>query len=221
MRKNKYFRCSKLSEAKLRQILRYFAMDLTATDCAQLSGVSVRSINSIYLRLRRRMAVECETSLPPSAVVPTDEPDPGQRVSVVLGASRKSMVFGLLQCGDKVYTRIVPDAVARPLQAAIRDKLSVAGLLAGQLGNGYEGVVDMAFNRYLRIKMDSDDRQSRTGHASVAESFWSFAKRRLAQFNGVPRHTFYLHLKETEFRFNHRRENLYAVLLSLLRAHPL
>jgi len=25
----------------------------------------------------------------------------------------------------------------------------------------------------------------------------------------VPKHTFYLHLKETEFRFNHRHDDLY------------
>lgn len=30
------------------------------------------------------------------------------------------------------------------------------------------------------------------------ESFWSYATRRLAKFNGVPRHTFNLHLNETE-----------------------
>ncbi|MDD5041054.1 MAG: IS1595 family transposase, partial [Candidatus Peribacteraceae bacterium] len=33
--------------------------------------------------------------------------------------------------------------------------------------------------------------------------------------------TFYLHLKECEFRFNHRHENLYNLLLSLFRKHPL
>ncbi|MFD1894620.1 IS1595 family transposase, partial [Ottowia beijingensis] len=33
--------------------------------------------------------------------------------------------------------------------------------------------------------------------------------------------TFYLHLKETEFRFNHRNQNLYKALLSLLRNNPL
>lgn len=53
------------------------------------------------------------------------------------------------------------------------------------------------------------------------ESFWSFAKRRLAKFNGVPEHTIYLHLKETEFRFNHRRDNLYHQILILLRLNPL
>jgi transposase len=53
------------------------------------------------------------------------------------------------------------------------------------------------------------------------ESFWSFAKRRLQQFNGVAKHTFYLHLKETEFRFNHRQTDLYQALLSLLKSNPL
>ncbi|MDE3023369.1 MAG: IS1595 family transposase, partial [Pseudomonadota bacterium] len=32
---------------------------------------------------------------------------------------------------------------------------------------------------------------------------------RLPRFNGIPEHTFYLHLKETGYRFNHRRDNLY------------
>lgn len=41
------------------------------------------------------------------------------------------------------------------------------------------------------------------------------------QFNGVPGHTFYLHLKETEYRFNHRRDNLYLEILKLLRLKPL
>ncbi|MEM9346517.1 MAG: IS1595 family transposase, partial [Planctomycetota bacterium] len=35
------------------------------------------------------------------------------------------------------------------------------------------------------------------------------------------RHTFYLHLKETEFRFNHRRDNLYLAVLKLLRENPI
>jgi hypothetical protein len=64
VQKNRYFRCSKLSEAKLRQILRYFAMDLTATDCAELSDASMRSISTIYLRVRKRMAEQCEKVWP-------------------------------------------------------------------------------------------------------------------------------------------------------------
>jgi transposase-like protein len=45
-------------------------------------------------------------------------------------------------------------------------------------------------------------------HVNGIECFWSFAKRRLTKFNGVSNESFILHLKECEFRFNHRGENL-------------
>ncbi|MED5510166.1 MAG: IS1595 family transposase, partial [Pseudomonadota bacterium] len=32
---------------------------------------------------------------------------------------------------------------------------------------------------------------------------------------------FYLHLKETEFRFNHRRDNVYKLMLKMLREKPI
>ena len=58
------------------------------------------------------------------------------------------------------------------------------------------------------------------GSSQIAD-FVADAKRRLAKFNGVAKHTFYLHLKETEFRFNHRRDNLYLEILKMLRLNPL
>jgi transposase-like protein len=44
------------------------------------------------------------------------------------------------------------------------------------------------------------------------------AKTRLVKFRGVRRSTFYLHLKECEFRFNHRAEDLYQLLLKITRS---
>jgi hypothetical protein len=37
----------------------------------------------------------------------------------------------------------------------------------------------------------------------------------------MPEHTSGLHLKECEFRFNHRHEDLNQIQLRLLREHPL
>ncbi|HXG84059.1 MAG TPA: IS1595 family transposase, partial [Pyrinomonadaceae bacterium] len=36
-----------------------------------------------------------------------------------------------------------------------------------------------------------------------------------------PRSTFYLHLKECEYRFNNRKQNLVGLLLKLLENNPL
>ena len=38
-------------------------------------------------------------------------------------------------------------------------------------------------------------------HVNGIESFWSYAKRRLAKFNGIASAKFVLHLKECKFRF--------------------
>jgi len=224
IQKNRYFRRSKLSEAKVRQILRYFAMDLTATDCAELSGVSVRSINTIYLRLRGRMAEQCEKVSPLGGELEADESYFGPRRVRGLrgrGAGRKTVVFGLLKRGESVYTEIVPDATKRTLQAIIRGKADIASIIHTDRWRGYDGLVDVGFDKHLRVNHGNNEFARGSVHVNGIESFWSYAKRRLVQFNGVPRHTFYLHLKETEFRFNHRHANLYKSLLSLLRNNPL
>jgi transposase-like protein len=46
-------------------------------------------------------------------------------------------------------------------------------------------------------------------------------KRRLAKFHGINDSTFYLHLKECEFRFNFRDSDIYKMLLKMFRDEPL
>ena len=70
---NHYQKCNKISERKFRQILRYFAQNFTASDTAQLTGISVRSINSIFLKPRKRIAQECEKQSPLEGVIELDE----------------------------------------------------------------------------------------------------------------------------------------------------
>jgi len=37
----------------------------------------------------------------------------------------------------------------------------------------------------------------------------------------VSKATFFLHLKECEFRFNYRNQNMYRVILKIIRKNPL
>ena len=223
IQKNRYFRHSKISEAKFRQLLRYFAMDLTATDCAELSGISIRSVHSIYQRIRQRLAEYCELVSPLGGELEADESyfDP-RRVRGLrgYGAGQKTVVFGPLKSGKNVYTEIVPNASKVVLQAIIRGKADIASVIHTDRWRGYDGLVDVGFDKHLRVNHDRNEFARGDIHVNGIESFWIYAKRRMVQFNGVPRHTFYWHLKETEFRFNHRHESLYHALLSLLRSSP-
>jgi transposase-like protein len=53
---NRYFRFSKMSEAQFRHLLRCFASDLTATRSAEVTELSVRSVNAIFMRMRKKIA---------------------------------------------------------------------------------------------------------------------------------------------------------------------
>lgn len=58
-------------------------------------------------------------------------------------------------------------------------------------------------------------------HINGIESFWGYAKTRLNKFRGMNKNHFELHLKECEFRFNNRKQNLYHILLAEFRKEPL
>jgi transposase-like protein len=222
--KNRYYCRSRISEAKFRQLVRCFALDFTAMSTAELIGISVRSVNSIYLKIRQRMAEACEVATPLKDAVEVDESYFGARRvrgKRGRGAYGKTIVFGLLKRQGKVYTEIVPDCSKATLQDIIRGHVEPSTVIHSDGWRGYDGLVDIGFDKHFRVNHGENEFANGERHINGIESFWSYAKRRLAKFNGVPKHTFYLHLKETEYRFNHRRDNLYVEILKLLRLNPL
>lgn len=221
---NKYYKRSKISEAKFRQLLRYFSMDFTATDTAQLTGLSRRSVTDIYQRIRARILGWSIAQFPLQGEIEVDESYfgakriPGKRGR---GAGGKTIVFGVFKRKGKVYTEIVPNASKKVLQGIIRGKVAPESVIHSDGWRGYDGFVDVGYDKHYRVHHGVDEFAKGSSHINGIESFWSFAKRRLTQFNGVPKHTFLMHLKETEFRFNHRNTNLYKGLLTLLKKDPI
>jgi len=71
--KNRYYFRSRIREAKFRQLIRCFALDFTATSTAQLTDISTRSVNTIYLKVRQRIAQCCELESPLQGAVEVDE----------------------------------------------------------------------------------------------------------------------------------------------------
>lgn len=190
------------------QLVRYFALDFTATSTAELTGISVRSVNSIYLKIRRCTAASCELELPPQGVLEVDKSYfVAQHVRSKRGCSTygKAMVFGLLKRRDKVYNQ---DCSKARLQRIIRGHVEPNTVTHSDGWRGYDHLVDIGFDKHFQVHHGKNEFANRERHINGIESFWSYTKRRLAKFNAIAKHTFYLHLKDTEFRFNHRRDNL-------------
>jgi len=222
---NRYYRFAKISERKTRQIIKYFALDLTAQKTAFLTNLTRKSVNQIYLKIRNRVAEECERASPfSSCQIEVDESYFGARRvrgKRGRGASGKTIVFGIYKRNGSVYTEIVPNVQQKTLQNIIRGKVSLDSVIHSDGWRGYNGLVDVGYSKHLRVNHSDDVFAIGDIHINGIESFWSYAKRRLQKFNGVSPKTFYLHLKECEYRFNHRSENLQLLLLKLLERFPL
>ncbi len=221
---NRYYRRSRISEKKFREIIKHFALDLTANRTAQLTGLTHKTVNQIYLKIRHRLAQDCLRESPFSGEVEVDESYFGaKRVKGKRGrgASGKTIVFGIYKRNGKVFTEIVPNVQRKTLQAIIRGRVSIETVIHSDSWRGYNGLVDLGYSKHFRVNHSADEFANSDSNINGIESFWSYAKRRLQKFNGVKKDTFYLHLKECEFRFNHRHENLYRNLLTLLKKFPL
>jgi len=224
-RPNPFYRRSRISAKKFRQLLRLFALDLTATDAAQLTGLTRKTVTTIFLKIRERIAEECERESPLSAgEVEVDESYFGARRvrgKRGRGASGKTIVFGLLKREGRVYTEIVPDCKKVTLQAIIRGRVAPEAVINSDGWRGYDGLVDVGYAKHFRVNHGRSEFVRGTAHVNGIESFWSYAKHRLQQFHGIAPEKFYWHLKECEYRFNLRKNNVYAELLKLLRKYPL
>ena len=223
--KNKYIRRSKISETKFRQLVKLFALDVTAIQATEITGLNRNTVNRLYSAMRHRMAEYSLQDSPIAGEIELDESYFGSRRvkgKPGRGASGKTIVFCLYKRNGKVYTEIVPDAKKATLQAIIRGRVDVESVIHTDGWCGYDGLVDLGFKKHFRVNhVEREFSKGNGAHINGIESFWGYAKHRIIKFKGIPRYRFDVYLKETEFRFNHRGQNLYLVLLQLFRQNPL
>ena len=223
-RKNRYANRARISTRQLRQLVRYFVLDLTASQMALLTGLNRNTVNRYVRALRERIAEFCEAQSPFAGDVEVDESYFGARRikgKRGRGAYGKTIVFGIFQRNGHVYTELVPDCRKPTLQAIIRGKVALDSVIYSDGWRGYNGLVDVGYGKHLRVDHGKDEFVRGRVHVNGIEGFWGFAKTRLLRFRGIQKGSFYLHLKDCEFRFNHRKQNLYPLLLKVLRKHPL
>ena len=144
--KNKYANRSKVSEPKFRELLRLFALNLEATQIAELTGLNRNTVNRFLKAIRERLAEFCEQQSPFSGEIEVDESFFGARRikgKRGRGAYGKTIVFGIFKRNGKVYTEIVTNCSKGTLQAIIRGKVEPESIIYSDGWRGYNGLVDV------------------------------------------------------------------------------
>ena len=204
--------------------MKLFCADIPALTVAGLAGLSVRSTQSLYDGLRLRiMELALAEARPFSGEVEVDESYFGARRvrgKRGRGAGGKTPVIGLLKRGGKVFTEIVENCSKQALMPIIKGQVLSEATVYTDGWKSYDGLV-LGGYKHHRIHHHQNQFARGKNHVNGIESFWSFTKLRLAKLRGIRAEYFFLHLKESEWRWNHRHDNLYLFLLKNLRSEPL
>ena len=222
--KNKYIKGARISERKFREVLRYFAHDLPVLTAAKLSGLNYRTVHRLCELLRQRVVALAVSESPPlGGEVEVDESYFGARRvrgKRGRGAGGKIPVIGLHKRGENVYVSVVKNCSKAELMPIITGRVLEGTDIYTDGWMAYDGLVLKGYEHH-RIHHHRNQFARGKNHLNGIESFWSYAKFRFLKLRGVRKNRFLLHLKECEWRFNHRRSKLYPLLLSLLRENPL
>ena len=197
-------RC-KLSEKVQLRLVEFFVLEVTARSAASVLGLQPNTAALYYRKLRQLIAhqlalVEHEVF---DGSVELDESYFGgvRKGKRGRGAAGKVVVFGLLKRGGKVYAKVVDNARTATLMPVIQRKIAPDSVVYTDSFRSYD-TLDVSQFHHVRINHSQEFARGRN-HINGIENFWNQAKRILRKYNGVPRQSFPLFLKECEFRFNY------------------
>lgn len=222
MGRNRYVRRAKISEAKFRQFLRCFALDMEATKIAHLTRLNRNTVNRLVNAVRERMAEECAREAVENGVAPPDPADGDtSRFLRPHGAGQFAdrVVFGWVTMEGRVHTRPVRNVASAAISVSPSAPLQWYAAASIGRSKGFSDSGDLRSAPGLHDSAVETVRQE--NRIRILDNFWGQAKLRLTKFKGLSPRTYHLHLKECEFRFNHRKEDLYRTLLDLVRQRPL
>jgi transposase len=199
-------RCCKLSKKTQHKLLEFFVLEVTARSAADLLGIQANTAALFYHKVRDIIAahldMEAEEML--GGEIELDESYFGgeRKGKRGRGAAGKTVVFGLLKRGGKVYTKVIIDTKTDTLMPIIRRKILPDSVVYTDSYRSYNALDVSEFHHY-RINHSTHFSEAKFNHINGIENFWNQAKRVLRKYNGIPKSHFGLFLKECEFRFNY------------------
>ncbi len=202
--KSKLSRC-KLSRKVQLKLLEYFVLEVTARSAADLLGIQANSSALFYRKLREVIVENLEQQALEifEGSIELDESYFGgiRKGKRGRAAAGKTIVFGILKRGGKVYTQVIANAKASTLMPIVHSKIAPDSVVYTDSFRSYNAL-DVSHFYHYRINHSERFGEGKN-HINGVENFWSQAKRVLRKYNGIDPKSFNLFIKECEFRFNY------------------
>lgn len=200
----KITRC-KLSKKEQQKMIEFFVLGVTARSAADLMEMQpntaalfyrkIREVIAHYLAQDASQAFSGDFILDESQFV---EPRDNKKYKA---DEDKHAVFGILSKEGKIFTKMTGQKTTELLTAAAPNLLVPDSVV---YINGYHKDQALDVNEFYQERVSQTDDPKQTPYLiGETENFWNQTKRMLRKYNGIPKSTFPLFLKECEFRFNY------------------
>jgi len=226
--KNTYLKRTRISTRQFRKFLQLFAKDFTALQIADLMNINRNTANLWINKIRMRILLIVEkeklrnatnVQMDETYFTKTKEYFPKFKLP-----HEEIVVFGIIDSSGKVYAKVIPKANKAHVFPIIFECCAPDAMIYTDAACLYKGLSklgykhsfvnhsNMEFSRYDNDVCITTNR---------IEGYWGWLKVRLMKFRGVKWNNLDLHIAESVWRYNHRQDDIYKLLLKEFRVRPL
>lgn len=198
-------------------MLYYFYLEVSARKCARELKLNYKTVSKRYAQFRNAILAHCVSEFKKlKGKIEADESYFGgkRKGNRGRGAFNKQAVFGILERKGKVYTAVIENVSAKTLFEHIKKKTRKGSVFYTDDFKSYKDLKQ--YGKHSRVKHSKTFGKGHN-HINGIEGFWSYAKERFHKYHGINKKNYLPYIKEMEFRFNHRNEQLYPLLIGVIR----
>lgn len=197
------------------KVIEYFTLEIPANKASKVLKVNYKTVYRIYQKLRAKIVLKAQEEFRKlSGEIEVDDAYFGGRRKDNRGraAAGKTLVLGMLERDGRVYTTLPENLAVGQVLEAMKNVAEKGSVFYSDQFRSYKSL--FIFGRHLSLDHASEFANGRV-HINGLEGFWSFAKERMLKYHGISKKHFYLYLKELEFRYNHRHDDLMQIFIRL------
>lgn len=207
----------RLSAVQWLSLIKLFELEVSVRKMSLQLGLSYRAVYNAVNTIR--MAILCHAEDARSLLggeIELDEAYFGGRRKGKRGraAAGKVPVFGILERDGRVHVSVVLDVSAATLLKLTVKKVRRGSVVYTDKFHSYDSLMLCGY-RHLKVDHQKYFSSGRV-YINGLEGFWNWAKERLIKHHGVSKSRFPLYLKELEFRYNNRNQDLFDLVANNL-----
>jgi transposase len=198
------------------RLVKLFELELSVRKIAQQLRLSYNAAYKAVHTIRAAILAHPTDDVSLSGEVEVDESYFGgkRKGKRGRGAAGKVPVFGILEREGRVFVEVLPTTRAKDVLALTVKKVRRGSIVYTDRYKSYDALMFCGY-RHLRVDHGKYFSRGRV-YINGLEGFWSYAKERIMKYHGVSPLRFPYYLKELEFRYNHRKEDLFPLITKCL-----